>query len=246
VAAGRGQKQCRCVIPVECASGGDALAPSHWPGGRTWSSGLLVLIVALVLFAAAGAASAQERPACSWPYGEAELRAVQDQLTAELTRANWGVGVAVEVGCRYSDAFRVELELFNDSSDAVLTAARQLAARWDDRVVVVRLAIGPPVTSIGRPPPTRPPRRLGFAELVRGPCMRGSRAVARVRASAPAKIDRVTVTVRGRRTVFSGRRLSRPLRVRLRPRTSTVRVVVRLRVGGTVSATRRLRRCSRS
>ena len=192
----------------------------------------------------------------SQPYGEPELRAIQKELADELVRANWGVGWALSVSCTHSDAFRVELELFNASSDSQFEEARRLAARWGDRVIVVRLPWGPPHPDIGlmpprRPPigpapPTRPGRHLELADLLAGrPCARDEKAVLRVRRSARARIERLTVTARGRRTVFRGRRLSRPLRVQLARRTRTIRIAVRLRDGVTVSGKRRLRTCRR-
>lgn len=186
----------------------------------------------------------------SQPYGEPELRAIQSELAAEL--AGWGVGWVLGPRCEHSDAYRLELWLFDNSTDAVVAAARALTARWGDRVLVIRMPGGPP-RPLGRLPPiveapplARPRNRTRLADLLVGrSCVRDRKAVLRVRRSARGRIERVTVTAGGRRSVFRDARLSRALRVPLGRRTRTVRIAVRLRDGTTVSAKQRPRSCRR-
>jgi hypothetical protein len=185
------------------------------------------------------------------PYGQAELYAIQEELFDELVRANWEVGWIMGASCAHSDAWRLELGFFDGSSDAELAAARELTAKWGDRVLVLMVPGGPPRPAVGRALPPAPVDRTGrplrVADLVAiGSCVRGSKLALRVRRSARAKVDRLTVTLRGRRRVFVGRRLRRPIQVKVKRGTRTLQVAVRLRDRSTSSTTLRLRRCRRS
>lgn len=173
------------------------------------------------------------------PYGWPELRAVQEDLVARVVAAKLGVGWVIGKGCRYSDTFRVQFELFDDSSAAIVARARELAAPFGDRVVVAKVPGGPPQTNAGTGISRSP-----ISALVTMPrCVRRGRAVLRVRRSARRRIARLSVTTKGHRAVFKGRRLTRPIRVKVGRGTRRLKVAVRLRTGELVSTSWRIKRC---
>lgn len=150
------------------------------------------------------------------PYGEAELRRIQDELSAKAVERRWGVGWANGVGCRHTDAWRVEFELFSDATPEIVAEARALAEPYGDKVRVVHSADTPPPRADFFAESSTP----RIADLVR---VRGCRVVLR----------------------RSARRTVRSLKVRRTGRRSAS-VRVRLKDGRDVRGTVRLRSCARS
>jgi len=150
------------------------------------------------------------------PYGEPELRRIQEELSAkavETLRVGWGNGV----GCQASDAWRVEFDLFSDATPADVEEARRLAEPYGDRVRVVHHPEGGPP----RPNALMAPVPLpSVAQLVRA-----GRCKVVVRRSARAQVRSLKVRRTGRRTAS---------------------VRIRLKDGRNVRGTVRLRSCARS
>jgi hypothetical protein len=62
------------------------------------------------------------------PYQYAQLRHLQDEIFGRFQAAGWKVGYSVGVACTLSDAFRVEVWLYNDSTPEIQARARGIAA----------------------------------------------------------------------------------------------------------------------
>ena len=150
------------------------------------------------------------------PYGQPELRRIQDELTAEAIERRWGVGWGSGVSCEHTDAWRVYLELYSDATPEIVEEARRLAEPYGDKVRVVHH------------PDVGPPMVQSFAAPARGP-----------------KLAQL-VRPRGCKVVLrrSARALVRSLKVRRRGGRALVRV--RLKDGRNLSGTVRLRSCARS
>ena len=124
------------------------------------------------------------------PYGEPELRRIQDELTRKAGERGWNVAWVVVVGCQHSDTWRVEWELYSDASADVVEEARALAEPYGDRVRIVHLRdMEPPrLTAESRGAPR-------IADLVR---VRGCRVS--LRRSARARVRSLKVRRAGPRT----------------------------------------------
>ena len=144
------------------------------------------------------------------PYGEPELRRIQDELTAKAIDRRWGVGWSNGVSCQSSGRWRVEFELYSDATPEILAEARALAGPYGDKVRVVhRPDMAPPTPNMLE---ARAPRA---ADLVR---VRGCRVV--VRRAVRGQVRSLEVRRTGRRTAY--------VRVRMKVG-RTVRGTVRLR-----------------
>jgi hypothetical protein len=166
------------------------------------------------------------------PYGMAELEAIDQEISARLDAvdASWGLGI----GCTNGDAWRVELELYNDASAVDIEQAETIVAPYGDRVLLMVLEYGPPQEASGRP---------GMRRFVKAPkagrCIRGDAIRIRVRRSARPFVRRVTVTVAGERHRV-GRR---PLRISLGRGVTRVTIRLRFRDGDRLRRTLTFRRC---
>lgn len=151
------------------------------------------------------------------PYGEPELRRIQDELTAKVAERRWSVGWANGVGCLHSDARRVEFELYRDATPEIVAEVRRLAEPYADRVRVVHLPdVAPPSPGALTAPAPLP----AVTQLVRA---RGCKVLLR----------------------RSRRGLVRSLKVRRTGR-RTASVRVRMKDGRHIRGTVRLRSCARS
>lgn len=171
------------------------------------------------------------------PYGEAQLRATQAGVEADLHAAAVGVGWSVAFGCELSDAIRVEVELFSDSTPEIVERVRAVLAPYGDRVRLTVSPAGPPVItamplmpgSITRPGQDAVAVRR-YVSLARSSrCIRAARTNVAVRPEQRARVALLTVTARGRRRTISGARLRKPISVALTRRRTTVVIAVKLR-----------------
>jgi len=166
------------------------------------------------------------------PYSQAELETIQEEISAQLNGLDGSYGLGI--GCTNGDAWRVELELYNDASAETVRQVQAIVAPYGDRVLLMVLDEGPPQELAGRPSLRR------FVKAPKaGRCIRGDAIRIRVRRSAREFVKRVTVTVAGERH-RAGRK---PLRIMLTRRVTRVRINVRLRGGGRVHRTYTFRRC---
>jgi hypothetical protein len=167
------------------------------------------------------------------PYGMAELETINDEISAQLN----GVGAAygMGIGCTNGDAWRVELEIFDDDTSAeALEQVKAIVAPYGDRVLLMVLDEGSPVAGAGHV------RLRRFVKAPKaGRCIHGSAIRIRIRRSARERVRRLIVTVAGERHRV-GRR---PLRVELTRRVTRVRITVRLRGGGRLHRAYTFRRC---
>jgi hypothetical protein len=170
-------------------------------------------------------------------YPEGELRAIQDELTDQLLALDLGVGWTLGVGCEYdgADAWRLVVELFNDSTPEIVTRVQELIAPHGDRVRLVVRDTGPP--EINDDSALTPRAFVRFARA--GRCTRRATVRIRLRGRARQHVRRVTVTVAGHKHRVGRRGLT----VRLNRKVTRVRVTVRLRSGQALRKTYTFRRC---
>lgn len=186
-------------------------------------------------------------------YSEAELRATQDALVAALLAERgplWGVGT----GCRLSDARRIELTVYSPATPEQFLRVMAIAEPHGDKVRIELVPHGPPMPAIQPlPPPPRPPppqqprpqpvafdRHVKMALLRR--CVRGREVRIAARAGQP-RVTSLTVSSGGRLRTIVGKRLAKPLVVKLRARRTEVAVTVRLADGRTAGRTVTYARC---
>ena len=183
-------------------------------------------------------------------FGDDDLRATQEAAQAKLFSEAAGTYWSASVGCRLSDARRVEIGVYQPATPEQFLRVVELLAPFGDKVRVELLTYGPPSPAIGLAPPTPPrpptpqPARppVALARHVRMPlgtrCIRAGRVRIAARPSTP-RVTRLTVQVAGTRRSIGGARLKKPLTVVLRARRTRVVVTVRLADGrvGTRSVT---------
>jgi hypothetical protein len=180
------------------------------------------------------------------PYSEADLQATSDQVVAQMQAADLGAAWSAGYGlCTLSDAIRVEVLMYGDSTQATQDRVRAILAPYGDRVRFAVSASAPPSGGTGRvaAAPPRVADYLSVASTRR--CVRRPAIRLRARPSRRAQIDAVTVTVTaGGRSVTRGTSaLVRPLVVRLRAAHTTVTVAVRLRDGRRAARAYAFSRC---
>jgi len=177
------------------------------------------------------------------PYRESELKATQAGVQADLTAAGLGVAWSVGYGlCQLSDAIRVEIGLYADSTPEIVERVRALMAPYGDRVRLGVSPHGPPTAMalplIGgapRPPGIAVPAPLSIGRYVSmvssARCVRGARINVAVRGAQRGKVALLTVRANGRRRTIGGARLRSPITVKLTHRRTSVVVAVKLRNG---------------
>ena len=183
------------------------------------------------------------------PYGEAELRPIADQIgnAARAYRLPTGIGIR----CTLSDAFRVEVTLFNpERSPELLERAQAIVAPFGDRVRLEDSFLGPaPITNVPlSPPPTvvpPAPEPVGrYVAMANGRrCIRGPIVRVAVRSARRSEVSALTVRAGAYRRTIRAPRLTQAIRVNLRGRRSRVEVSVRLRDGRLARETVTLTRC---
>jgi len=198
------------------------------------------------------------------PYSEADLKAVQSGVIADLQAADLHVGVSVGFGlCQLSDNVRVEVMLYSDSTPAIVAAVTALLAPYGDKVRLGVSPTGPPqpadaaLPGRGTPAPQATPtpktpvptaRPVAFARYVTLPvarrCVRGAVAHVALLPATRQAVRSVTVTVAGHRRTLTAARLRAPLAVRLGARRTAIRVAVALRDGRGAQRTVTLTRCA--
>jgi hypothetical protein len=177
------------------------------------------------------------------PYGEADLRAVQQAIVTQMSAANLGVGSSVGVGCTLSDAFRVEVELYNDSSPATVDAVKSIVAPFGDRALLDVKTTGPPVLTVGVVP-ARPARVSDYLAMASPrTCIKADAIRLRPTAQARARLALVTVAVGHRRLRAGPKRMTHAIRIALPSRRTVVTLAVRLRDGSRAHKTLVYRRC---
>jgi hypothetical protein len=177
------------------------------------------------------------------PYSEADLRAVQQAILTQISAADLGVGLTVGVGCTLSDAFRVEVELFNDSSPATIDAVKSILAPFGDRALLDVKATGRPVTDVGVAP-ARPARVSEYLAMASPrTCIRADAVHLRPTAQARTPVALVTVAVGHGRLRAGPGRMTHAIRIALPSRRTVVTVAVRLRDGSRAKKTVVYLRC---
>jgi hypothetical protein len=188
------------------------------------------------------------------PYSDDELDATADAVTNALVSAQLGVGwTAGAGGCMLSDARRVEVELFSDSTPAIVDRVTALVAPFGDEVRLAVHPYGPPVAvtvpgGTEMPPalPHSQPQGTWFASYVRMPlagrCVHAAGVGVLTRARRPA-VRSLTVKAGGRTRTIRGLRLRKPLVVALRAKRTLVVVTVRLADGRTATRSPTYVRC---
>lgn len=153
------------------------------------------------------------------PYSEADLRAVQAQIGVQMPT---GFGWTVGVGCQNSDARRVEVALFNDSTTEQRAQVHRVVDPYGDRGFVYVSAFGPPVADVLSLPsaPVAVPRDA--VRLRNYVSVRVTRTAIVVRINARRRPQVASVRAAGR--VLSGARLARTLRLTRRSVTVTLRL----------------------
>jgi len=167
------------------------------------------------------------------PYSRAELERVQDEIVARLE--GLGAAWALGIGCEAGDAFRVEVELFNDATPEQIAQAREITAPYGD---IVRFTVsegGPPAPALG----VAPPRLRTYVAFPRA-CVTGP---VRITTRRRGEIRRLTVTVAGERRTRQTGRLGKPVVVRPAGERTRVTIAVRLRDGRYVKRTVTLPPC---
>lgn len=131
-------------------------------------------------------------------FGESDLHATQDAVAARLLGEAAGTYWSVGVGCRLSDARRVEVGVYQPATPEQFLRVIALLEPFGDRVRVELLPYGPPSPAPGPPPPPRPPDPaphsarppVALDRHVRMPrwtrCVRGGRVRIAARPSIPA------------------------------------------------------------
>jgi hypothetical protein len=103
------------------------------------------------------------------PYNETELNEARESILGQLLAAPLGASWGVGVGCQSTDAWRVDVQLFNDRTPATVEAMTRIIAPFGDRARLWLNPGGPPVATEGLAPPSSPqlpapttssPRRL--------------------------------------------------------------------------------------
>jgi hypothetical protein len=205
------------------------------PGPLTLAQAHDAVVSALGAYYTADEVALLDRTLYTYPqlYGYGELRAIQDAIADAWP--DLGVGATIGVGCEDGeDAWRVQVELFNDSTPEVIARVQALIAPYGDRVRLLVREGGPPQEDSAR---------RGVRSFVKAPkakrCIRGDAIRIRVRRAARRWVKRVSVTVAGHR-----HRVGRtPLRLTLKRRVTRVRITVRLRTGEALRRTYTFRRC---
>ena len=165
------------------------------------------------------------------PYSETDLRGVQAQITGQMPK---GFGWTVGVGCENSDARRVEVSLFNDSTREQRAAVHRIVDPFGDRALVYISAFGPPTAAATPSLPVAAPRHtVRLRDYVSVHVTRTAIIV-----QIKARRRRQVASVRAAGKVLSGARLARTLRLtrhsitvtlKLRDGRSTRRTFVRSR-----------------
>jgi hypothetical protein len=177
------------------------------------------------------------------PYSHAELRAVASQL-AGLVGGDLFSHAAI--GCRLSDAVRVELAIAPEGTPEVIARVQAAIAPFGDLVRVVygagfphALAGTVPIPSPGTPPAPRPVSVSAYATLPKpSRCVRG-KAIS-VKAASSSELVSISLAAGARRaSAKPGKRA----RLALKRRTTSVKVTVTLRDGRTATQTVTYRRC---
>ena len=175
------------------------------------------------------------------PYSEADLQAVQAQITPLVGPLISSVGI----GCHETDGFRVRVGVTGSTPDVVAHVSGLMApfgdkvyVRYGDPVAVPVPGVVDP-EDLARQNAVRAPRVGAYATLPKaGKCVRG-RAIG-VRAKATEELRSVTLAAGKRRvTAASGKRA----RLRLTSRATKVQVTVTLSDGRTAAKTVTYRRC---
>jgi hypothetical protein len=175
------------------------------------------------------------------PYSEADLQAVQAQITSLVGPLINSVGI----GCHETDGFRVRVGVTGDTPDVVAHVSGLMApfgdkvyVRYGDPVIVAGVGEVTP-EDLARENALRAPRVGAYATLPKaGKCVRG-RTIG-VRAKASKELRSVTLAA-GKRHVSAtaGKRA----RLRLTSRATKVTVTVTLSDGRTATKTVTYRRC---
>ena len=175
------------------------------------------------------------------PYGEADLHATEEAVSATLgTEARgtyWGTGI----GCTLSDHRRVEVSVYPPSTTEQLQRVIAILAPFGDKV---RVAPSGPLAAAS--PGGGPSRAVVLGRHVRMPtalrCVRSRQVSIAARRSRPA-VRSLTVRAGGRSKTIGGRRLAKPLRVSLRGTRTRIVVTVRLTDGRAATRAVTYRRC---
>jgi hypothetical protein len=184
------------------------------------------------------------------PYNEAELDEAKASILGQLTAAPLGAAWGLGVGCRSADAWRVDVQLFNDSTPATVEAVTRIIAPFGDRARLWINPFGPPTATALVPSPTPVPvtaspgrlsSYLALAPTTR--CIAGRVIHVRARPAARRRIALLTVTVGARRVSAGPHRLAHGLGVRLGSRRTMVKVALRLDDGTRLARTLTYRRC---
>ena len=190
-------------------------------------------------------------------YGEPQLKAAQAAITADLSAAGIDAGWSVFFGlCELSDAIRVTVELYQDSTPEIVERVRALLVPYGDIVrlgvssggpfVVTQLPLtGMPIPAVnplpGQAGPVTVRRYVSWARASR--CVRGSQINIAVRRDQLAGAGLLTVRANGRRRTIGGARLRKPISVALTRRRTSVVVSVKLRTGQRGERTVTFTRC---
>jgi hypothetical protein len=188
------------------------------------------------------------------PYSSATLQQTQDEILRQLVAANLGVGWSAWVGCQLSDAFRVEVSMYTDSSPEVIARVREIVAPFGDLVrLEVSAGLPPrPAADVGLGPlaPPAPPKpvpeplRLSDYLSIKSPgsCARAATVRIVPHHAAQQSINLVTVTMGARRQRFGPSRMG-AIKIRLAPGRTRLTVAIRLRDGSRAAQTLTYTRC---
>ncbi len=195
------------------------------------------------------------------PYGEAALKETAAQVQARVTAAGIPQGKVMVnfAGCRFSDAWRVEVEMFTPITEEEVQRVTETVAEFGDVVrlnpiPMTMMPIGgsvPWIPITAPPAPPDPPDTLATPVVNAGPyvsvpatrrCVRGP--AVRVRARPGKSVRSLVVSSRGRRQTVSGKRMTTTgVKVALKARRTTVAVTVRLQDGTTATRSYTYTRC---
>ena len=195
------------------------------------------------------------------PYGEAALKETAAQVQARVTAAGIPQGKVMVnfAGCRFSDAWRVEVEMFTPITEEEVQRVTETVAEFGDLVrlnpiPMTMMPIGgavPWIPITAPPAPPDPPDTLATPVVNAGPyvsvpatrrCVRGP--AVRVRARPGKSVRSLVVSSRGRRQTVSGKRMTTTgVKVALKARRTTVAVTVRLQDGTTATRSYTYTRC---
>lgn len=184
------------------------------------------------------------------PYSHEDLLATQDAAFSTLRADPAAPAAAIGVGCRLSDARRVEVSIYAPATPEQVQRVFDLLAPFGDKVRIELSSHGPPAPAIWLRPPgeptTPPPPPVAFARHVKmapaGRCVRGRDLRIAARQGRPA-VQALMVRAGGRSRRIAGRRLAKPLTVMLRGASTQVAVTVWLAGGGVGTRTVTYKRC---